>query len=197
MTDELHEPVQEPIAESEPITENPAFEPSIISPTPKKSNKNLWIILGIVIAAICICSILCVALIATGAGKIMVEKAPVEAVLDSFMKDMEAKDVKSAYTLFSPRSKQQTPITEFEKMIQGNNYVIFEGYESLTVQNLNMGTAANTNPNMPQGTFANVTGAVSYKGGFTGKLTAVLEKVDGEWKLFNIYVTVPPDKFQP
>ena len=89
------------------------------------------------------------------------------------------------------------PITDLEKLTQGNNYVIFEGYESLTVQNLNLAASANTNSDLPQGTVANVTGTVSYEDGFTGKLTAVLEKVDGEWKLFNFFVTVPPDKFQP
>jgi hypothetical protein len=143
------------------------------------------------------CSFLCIALIATGVGKILVEQAPVELILDTFMKDMEAKDVESAYTLFSPRSQRQTPITEVEKLIEGNNYAIFEGYQSLTVQNLNLTAAANTNPDMPQGTVANVTGTVSYEGGFTGTFNAVLEKVDGEWKLFNINITVPPDKFAP
>jgi hypothetical protein len=192
MTDEL----QEPITENEPKAEKPAWEPNI-SPTPGTSDKNLWVVLGIATGLACICSFLCIALIATGVGKILVEQAPVELILDTFMKDMEAKDVESAYTLFSPRSQRQTPITEVEKLIEGNNYAIFEGYQSLTVQNLNLTAAANTNPDMPQGTVANVTGTVSYEGGFTGTFNAVLEKVDGQWKLFNINITVPPDKFAP
>jgi hypothetical protein len=202
MTDELQEPepARKPIEESEPKAENPiipVIEPNIISPTPKKSNKNLWIIAGVAIAVISICSVICIALVATGVGKILVEKAPVESVLDSFMKDMEAKDVKGAYALFSQRSQTQTPIADLEKMDQGNNYVLFEGYKSLSVQNINLTAAVNTNPKLPQGTVATVVGTISYDGGFTGQIKAVLEKVDSTWKIFNITVTVPPDKFHP
>jgi hypothetical protein len=192
MTDELQE------LTPEPKVENPTIELNIVPPPPKKSNKNLWIIASIaVVSIVCLCSILCIALIVTGVGKVMIEKAPVESVLDTFMKDMEAKNIESAYALFSPRSQRQIPITELEKLTQGNNYVVFEGYESIKVQNLNLTAAVNTNPDMPQGTVANVAGVVTYKDGFTGKLTAVLEKVDGEWRIFNFNVTVPPDKFQP
>ena len=181
----------------EPQVENPVIEPVIISPAPKKSNKNLWLIIGSVIAVICICSILCIAIIGIGGFNIYAEKAPIETVLDAFLKDMAAKDVKSAYVLFSPRSQHQTPITDLEKLTQGNNYKVFEGYKSVSVQNLNLTAAANTNPDLPQGTVANVTEIVSYSDGFTGQLTAVLEKVNGEWKIYNFNVTVPPDKFQP
>jgi hypothetical protein len=82
-------------------------------------------------------------------------------------------------------------------MIQGNSYKIFGGYESLSLVNFNLRAAANTNPDVPQGTIAEEAGSVSYKGGFTGKFTSVLEKVDGRWKIFNINPTVPPDKIQP
>jgi len=190
MTDEIQESVQEA------KVENPVVEPVIDIPVPRKSNKNLWLIAGIIIALICICSILCIAVIGVSGFKVGAEKAPVESVLGTFMKDMEAKDFKSAYALFSPRSQRQVPMSDLEKMGQGNNYVLFEGYESITIQNLNLTAAANTNPDMPQGTVASVTATISYKGGFTGKLTAVLEKVDNEWKLFNINVTVPPDKIK-
>jgi len=180
----------------EPKVENLVIEPNVVPPPPKKSNKNLWIIAGIV-AVLCLCSILCLALVGTGIGKVMIERAPVEAVLDTFMKNMEAKDVESAYALFSPRSQRQTPINDVEELTQDNNYKVFEGYESLSIQNLNLTAAANTNPDMPQGTVANVTAIVSYTDGFTGNLTAVLEKVDGEWRIYNFHVNVPPDKFQP
>jgi hypothetical protein len=55
MTDELQEPSKEPVVESVIKAENLVDEPNAISPTPKKSNKNLWIIAGITIALICIC----------------------------------------------------------------------------------------------------------------------------------------------
>jgi hypothetical protein len=191
MNDETQRPA------SEPKVEKTVIEPNVVPPTPKKSNKNLWIMAGIVVAILCLCSILCVALVATGVGKVMVERAPVEATLDTLMKNMEAKDVESAFALFSPRAQRQMSITDLEKLTEGNNYKVFEGYESISIQNLNLTAAANTNPDMPQGSVANVTAKVSYADGFTGDLTAVLEKVDGKWRLFNFHVNVPPDKFQP
>ena len=142
MTDELQEPSKEPVVESVVKAENLVDEPNAISPTSKRSNKNLWIIAGITIALICICSIICLALIGTGVGKVMVERAPVEAVLDSFMNYMEAKDVESAYALFSPRVQRQIPIDDVQEMIEGNNYVLFDGYQSLSVQNINLTAVA-------------------------------------------------------
>jgi hypothetical protein len=127
----------------------------------------------------------------------MVERAPVEAVLDSFMKYMEANDVESAYALFSPRVQRQIPIDDVQEMIKGNNYVLFEGYQSISVQNIKLTAAVNTNPDLPQGTVANVKGFIEYSDGFTGNFTATLEKVDGLWMIHRIDINVPPNKFQP
>jgi hypothetical protein len=186
---------QQPLLE--PQSENPQVVPNIDSPHPRKSKKKLWTILGIAGAITCLCSIICIVLAVTGVGKVIMENAPVESVLDTFMKNMEAKDIESAYNLFSPRAQQQVPIADLEKMIEGNNYVLFDGYQSLSVKKLELKAVVNSNPNLPQGTVANVTGTISYEGGFTGSFTAVLEKVDGTWRLYHIQVTVPPDKLQP
>jgi len=191
MTDELQE------LTPEPTVQKPAAEPVAIPATPKSSNRNIWLVAVIIIALVCLCSITCVGLIGLGGFGIYSEKAPIEKVLDSFMKNMAAKDVKSAYALFSARSQRHVSISDLQKMDQGNNYVLFEGYESSTVQNLNISAAANTNPDLPQGTVATATGSISYTGGFSGRFTAVLEKVDGHWELFSVDITVPPDKFQP
>ena len=191
MNDELQQYTSDPKADNQMV-----IEPNVVPPTPKKSNRNLWILAGAVIVLVCLCSALCVALVGTGVGKVMVERAPAEATLDMLMKNMEAKDVESAYAMFSPRVQRKMPITDIEKLTQGNNYKVFEGYESLSVQNINLSAAANTNPDMPQGTVANITAVVSYSDGFMGNLTAVLEKVDGEWRIYNFHVNVPPDKFQ-
>ncbi len=47
---------------------------------------------------------------------------------------------------------------------------------------------------MPQGTVAEVQAIIQYSDGFTGDAQAVLEKVNGAWRIFSINVTVPPDK---
>ena len=193
MTDEL----QQPAFETQP--ENPPGMPNIIPPPPKKSNKNLWIIICAAVGIFGLCSILCIAAIAVvfiEANKIASAKAPIEAVLDSYMKSMAAKDAESAYSLFSPRAQQQTPISNVQGLLVGNFYFLFEGYQSLSVQNLNLGSYLNANPNSPQGTVANVSGTIQYEGGFQGSFNGTLEQVDGKWKIFGIEVTVPPNKIQ-
>ena len=162
---------------------------------PKKSNKKLWLVAALAIGALCLASIVCVAVAALGVGKVALEKAPVQSVLDSYMQFMVEKDFESAYTLFSSRAQRQVPISKLQEMTEGNNYILFEGYESLSVQNLNISAAANTNQDAPQGTVAKVTGIISYEGGIQGGFNGTLEKEDGQWRIDGIFVTVPPNKF--
>ena len=75
-----------------------------------------------------------------------------------------------------------------------NNYVLFEGYRSVSIANLNVSAAFNTSPDLPQGTVAMATGTASYAGGFNGTFNAVLEQEGDAWRLFSINVVVPPDK---
>jgi hypothetical protein len=188
------------IKESLPEPESRMSGPIVTPATTEESNKNLWIIAGLAIAIICVCSFCCIAMIGlsgAGVGAVLTERAPVELVLDAFMKNMKAKDIESAYALFSPRVQREISVDDVQKMIAGNNYVLFDGYQSLSVQNLKLTAAANTNPKLPQGTVANVDGAIEYSGGFTGNFTAILEKVDGEWMIHHIQINVPPDKFHP
>jgi hypothetical protein len=167
-----------------------------VSSQPQKSNKNTWIIVGIAIAVVCLCSVICVAVFGTSMFKVFQEKEPVENVLDTYMRHMANKDIESAYTLFSPRAQRQIPIAELEKLIEGNNYILFEGYQSLSVSNLNISAAANTNPDLPQGTVAKVTGILMFEGNIQGSFNGVLEKVDGTWMIDGMHITVPPDKIK-
>ncbi len=192
MTDEL----QQSAPESQ--HEKPSVAPEVIAPHSQQSNKSLWVILAVAIGLVCCCSVICLVAIGLGGlgtfGAIATEKAPIESVLGSYMKYMDAKDAKSAYALLSPRAQRQIPLSKVEELLEGNNYVVFEGYQSLSVGNLNISAAANTNPDVPQGTVANVTGTIKFKGGFQGTFTGVLEKVDGKWQIDSMYVVVPPDK---
>ncbi len=207
MADEqLQEPApetqaQNPTVEPAPAPPGPSEQNSVPEPGPgaaisRRSHRKLWIVGGITAAVVGLCSIACLALVVAGVGQALMERPPIEKILDSFMREMEAKDVETAYGLFSPRAQRQMPLTVLQKMLQGNNYALLEGYQTLVVENLNLKAAVNTNPDLPQGTVAEVNGTVSYEGGYKGKFTAVLEKVDGAWKLYNINITVPPDKFK-
>ncbi len=190
MTDNIPEPIVETPPSNPPVSPAPLTPPS-----PKRSKKALWIILALFLLLCCLSTILCLALGGVGFSRVMLEKAPVAAVLDAFMQDMAAKDADRAYALFSPRSQRQTPLADLEAMLQGNNYKLFEGYLSLSVNQINLSVAVNTDPDAPQGSVAHVSGTVTYANGFTGAFTAVLEKVDGLWMLYHIEIMVPPDKF--
>lgn len=197
MTDELHQPVYEP-----QITD-PSSIPQAVPLPPKKSRKTLWFISGgvagvvVVVAGICLVMIACAALIIAFGFNTASAKAPVEVVLDRFLKYMVDRDIENAYALFSPRAQRQVTKADLEKLVTGNNYLLFEGYQSLTVDQINIQAAAHTNPDMPQGTVAQISGTVSYQGGITGQITAVLEKVDEEWMLHRFNLIAPPDKFLP
>ena len=167
-----------------------------IPPQSQKSNKNTWVIVGIVIVVVSLCSIICVAVFGASMYKIYTEKEPVETVLDTYMRHMVNKEAASAYALFSPRAQRQIPVSEVEKLLEGNNYFLFEGYQSLSVSNLNISALANTNPDLPQGTVAKVTGIIIFEGNIQGSFNGILEKVDGTWMIDSMYVTVPPDKIK-
>ena len=196
MTDEFLE------LASQTTVEGSESAPNEVSPAvSKKTNRKTWIIAGSVIGGFGLCIILCIilAIVAGGTsmGLVFKENAPVASVIDKFMRNMEAKDFESAYALFSPRSQRQTPISDLEKLAEGNNHVLFDGYKNVSIESLNLNAAVNSNPDMPQGRVANVSGTISYKGNFTGQFSAILEKVDDQWMIHHISVIVPPEKFQP
>lgn len=160
-----------------------------------KNPKSRRKIIGIVIGILALCSLICIGVIGAGLIKVSIEKAPIESVLDTYMQNIVANDIESAYALFSPRMQSQMPKSDIEQMTEGNNIYLFDGYKSLSVQNINISATVATNPDLPQGTVAKVSGIIFYEGEFTGQFSAVLEKVDGEWKIFGLNITVPPNKF--
>ncbi len=141
-------------------------------------------------------ALLCVVFFGVSLFRVYTERAPVEAVLDRYMRYMAAKDAESAYALFSPRAQRQIPISKLHEMLEGKNYVVFEGYRSLSIEQINISMVANTNPDVPQGLVANVKGVILYADGFQGSFEATLEKVDGEWMIDGIFVVVPPEKIK-
>jgi len=188
-----------PSAVPERAVSNPPAEPQPVpQPTPpKQSRRRLWIIAGAAAAAVCLCAIGCLALGGSAYFKVMQETGPIQSVLDSFMSRMEAKDPTGAFALFSPRVQQQMKMSDLEKMLQGNNYVLFDGYRSLTVDNLNLTATANSDSRLPQGLVGQVQGTVRYDGGFEGTITGTLEKVNGVWMIYRVDIVVPPNKFAP
>jgi hypothetical protein len=167
-------------------------------PPPKKSANKIWVWVVIGIGVFCVCCAgLCIAGFALLVRSDIVERGPVSSVLDSYMKFMVAKDVTSAYALFSPHAQSQFPISNLQALVEGNNYLVFEGYQGLSFTSFAISVGFYTNTNQPQGEYAKVAGNISYQGGFQGMFNGTLEKVGGKWKLYGISVTAPPDKFKP
>jgi hypothetical protein len=184
------------VAQPERASAPPADTDS--SNVPKKKRRTTVIVVAVVVVAVCLCSSICVVAggwgIVTGIIKAAQERDDVTAVIDQFMGEMEKKDAAAAYALFSTRAQRQMVLSNLEKLVEGSNYVIFDGYESVVVTNLSIKAAFNTNANAARGTIAEVAAVVTYEGGITGKLTAILEEEDGEWRLHNFNITVPPSK---
>jgi hypothetical protein len=175
---------------------------SSTSPTPPASkatnNRNVIIIgIGIVVLCLCACAGLCAITLGTSLIQGITQQDDIELTLDSFMSAMEDKDTQKAYSYFSTQAQNQIAISDLEKLLEGNNYVLFEDYQNVSIENISFSTGFSTFQNAPKGSVANLSAIVSYSGGFKGRLTAVLEQENGQWRLYNINVVVPPDKLLP
>ncbi len=164
-----------------------------------KSNRKVFLIIGALLVGLCCISVLVgiAGLIGTGVFKMMTEEPKVEIVIDEYMRAMADQDANNAYTLFSTRAKRSVSLADIEIGLEGNNYLVFKDYQSLSVNNFNIGVNSDSNPDMPQGVVAHVDGMITYADGFTGDFAAVLEQEGDGWHLFGINVNVPPDKFNP
>jgi hypothetical protein len=153
------------------------------------------VILGIAGSLIACCGIAVVAAIVLGIINVGQQNAPIEAVIDSFMSSMEGRNSAQAYALFSPRVQRIYPESKLKEGFKGENYVLYEGYESISLTHVKVSIAANTDPEKPQGIVASVSGKITYQFGIEGSFTGTLEKVDGVWRLFYINIRVPYNKF--
>jgi len=144
-----------------------------------------------------LCIVLVVFVIGRTLLSVSTEQTAITPVIDRFMHAMTQHDSQTAYRLFSSRAQRQTPLADLAKLTNEPNYVLFDGYQSVTIDTANLTSAINTNPDVPQGSVASVNGTVNYTGGVTGSFRATLEKEDGDWRLFFINVTVPPSKMTP
>lgn len=116
-------------------------------------------------------------------------------LVDAYMRAMSNKDVPQAYALFSTHLQQVYSLSDVEGLLQGNNYGLFEGYESIEVDTVTVTSGFSTNPAVPM-TVAQVKGTVSYQGGVQGTFEANMELEDGQWRLSKVWIVVPPEKLQ-
>lgn len=171
----------------------PGFQPDARLPR-KKARRTLWIVLGSVVGVILLCLVLAVVVIGRNLLNVATEQTAITPVIDRFMHLMNQRDAQAAYQLFSSRAQRQTPMTDVMALVEEPNYVLFDGYQSTTINSTNLTSTVNTNQDVPQGQVATVSGSISYTDGTKGSFRATLEQEDGDWRLFFINVTVPPSK---
>ncbi len=130
-------------------------------------------------------------------SEVNAEQPKVQAVLQALMTAMANKDTQTAASLFVAGPGAGVPVAELDRLLEGSNYVLFDGYRELTVTGLVMNATFNNNPDEPQGVTARVQATISYDGGYTGTIHAVLRQQGGEWRLMSFQVVVPPSKLKP
>jgi len=163
------------------------------APLPR-SRRNLLIIISVIAVAICACVGIGAFTIGRGILGSVTEQSTITPVLDQCMQAIVARDSNRAYALFATRAQRQTAIADVATLFAGPNYVLFEGYQSLKIESTNITSSVNTNPDVPQGVVATVTGTISYSGQVTGSFRATLEQEARVWRLDAINITVPPSK---
>lgn len=165
----------------------------------QKRRRNIFIGVCVMAAVVCFC--IGISVVDFGWGTVVgpanlteIEEnwKDVTAVIDQYMREMENENAAAAHALYSSRAQRLVPLSKVEGLLEGNDYVLFEAYEGVMVKALAIKSARHTNPDEPQGTIAEASGAVTYKGGVTGVFTALLEEEGGTWRLHYIDVIVPP-----
>ncbi len=169
----------------------------IVAPAPRalvrqKSSTKVLIVVGVaVVGMVFLCGLAAIALTIGFYGRVSAERAPINTLLDEFMKSMEAEDISRAFDLFSPATQRSMYPNDLTKMIQVGDKILFEGYVGISADNITLRAVANTNPSLPQGQVADVTGRIYYQDGTVRSFSASLEKVDGEWRISGITINGP------
>jgi hypothetical protein len=177
--------------------DNNGVAPSVheMRSTPRWSSKWPRIVGGVAILGLALCIGCCTVTFGSSTLTVITQKDDIMAVLDEYMLAMTNGNAEHAHSLFTDRVKRQMPLSKIEGMLDGANYMLFDGYLSLRAQTLRIGRMYDTDPNRPQGTVAHVDGTVSYADGYVGNFQAILEKEGTVWKLYYIRVNAPAEKF--
>lgn len=176
----------------------PESVPVIQETTPPKVKKTMkpWMIVLIILAVLIMVAISCIATLFISNKIVSLEKEPAADVIDEFLLNMSQKDYANAYELFSPRAKKTVQLSLLKRFTEDDYFFVYKDFSNLTILEFTILHSVNSDPDMPQGKTAKVSGEVHYTDGITGYFDSVLEKVDGKWMIFNINVTVPPDKLK-
>jgi hypothetical protein len=119
-------------------------------------------------------------------------------ILDAFMKRMEEKDPEAALELWSTCGRGYISLAVLENLQKGDNYALFEGYESIELTKFITIDRISSSLEISQSTIAEVEGTVTYEGFdefgfFTG---ALIEVENDVWRICQFHINVPPSKLK-
>ena len=166
-------------------------------PSASRSQRTLVMVVSALALVLLLCIGLGVFVLSRNLVGVSKAQADISPLLDTFMQAMVAHDTDRAYQLFSTRAQHHIALRDIEALHTGANYVLFDGYQSLSTTTTSISTIANTDPTIPQGIVATVSGTVLYAGDIHGTFQATLEKEQDTWRLDRIDITVPPRKMLP
>lgn len=112
----------------------------------------------------------------------------IEVLVQDFLTAMSNKDADKAYALMSSESDAQNQLSNIDTQLQGNKYVIFEGFREISLNEVNISQFGTYK-------YAEVSGDVYYEEGFIGDFTAKVVKEGQEWKIQWLTVNAPAGKF--
>lgn len=140
-------------------------------------------------------SISCNAVVGSASSRVTEAQNEAATLVGSYMWSMANRDAAQAHALLSSRAQAVYSLSDVEQLLHDNNYGLFEGYESIEVDNVTVTSRFSTNPSDPR-TMAQVKGTVNYQGGVQGTFEANMELEDGQWRLSKVWIVVPPEKLQ-
>jgi hypothetical protein len=116
-------------------------------------------------------------------------------VMNSFMTSMQRDDFNGAHDLFSKKGQEVSTIEQLEGMKKGANAAIFDHYQGVNIDFIGNTSSINTDPYL-SGKFVVLKGTVLYSDGYVGQLSARLHFEAGEWKIYGVNITIPPEKIE-
>jgi hypothetical protein len=180
----------EPEAEPPPISAGTEEYPPYPVVTKKKTTSRWHTIWRVSVVAV-------VLILAAFLLPLYWEIPKVDKALEDALTTLRAQDADKALALFSDRAREYSNIkSDLESMFVETS-LPFENYQEITILDVQVRRAFANDPRMPQGTIAFVEGYATYKGGMTVPISVILEKQDGDWRLYGIHFGPPPDEDGP
>jgi hypothetical protein len=180
--------------------QTPDEYPRVQTQPAKKSYRWLIISLAGLLGVTCLCLGVVAILVIRNIAAMPDDMRAIEQQVDRFMQDGVKRDAEAAFDLFSARGQQQMTLADIHKLFSASNAALFSGYQNLTTTGYRYHTATGSSDSpadgLPDGAFTVLEGELNYEGGLTGNFSATVERVGSEWKLYNIQIDVPPEKFR-